>query len=151
MSATDTITKTIFIKAPQDVVWEFLTKKDKLALWFHPAESDLQLDRDYALVEAGTDGEFRKLCWGQVLEMRPPSHMLWSFTVQPLQGAMTTVQWTLDTVPGGTRITLIHRGVSKAAGEAAMGLLMALDKGWDEHFSAMRTHFQTNANQPECA
>jgi uncharacterized protein YndB with AHSA1/START domain len=136
MSATDTITKTIFINAPREIVWEFLTKKDKLALWFHPAESDLALDSDYALVEAGADG--KKLCWGRVLEMQPHTHMLWSFTVQPLQGAMTTVQWTLDEVSSGTRVTLVHSGVGKAAGEAAMGLLMALDKGWDEHFSALR-------------
>jgi len=70
--------------------------------------------------------------------MKPPSHMIWSFTVNPLQGAMTTVNWSLEATQTGTRITLVHSGIGKAAGEAAMGLLMALDKGWDEHFSALR-------------
>lgn len=136
MSEQDTITKTIFINATPEVVWEYLTKKDKLALWFHPAEADLQLDADYALI--GSDSG-DKLCWGRVLEMQPPEHMLWSFTVQPLNGAFTTVQWSLQAAAGGTRITLVHSGVGKAAGEAALGLLMALDKGWDEHFAALRT------------
>ena len=136
--ATDTITKTIFINAAPEVVWEYLTKKDKLALWFHPAEADLQIDADYALIEKTTDGCTNKLCWGRVLEMQAPSHMVWSFTVNPLQGAMTTVNWSLEATQTGTRITLVHSGIGKAAGEAAMGLLMALDKGWDEHFGALR-------------
>ena len=33
---TDSITKTVFLKAPRDTVWAFLTEKDKLARWFHP-------------------------------------------------------------------------------------------------------------------
>lgn len=144
---SDTITKTIFINAAPEVVWEYLTKKDKLALWFHPAEADLQVDADYALISSDSGN---KLCWGRVLEMRAPSHMIWTFTVQPLQGAFTKVQWSLESAVGGTRITLVHSGVGKAAGEAAMGLLMALDKGWDEHFAAMRTQLSDAAASAEC-
>lgn len=47
---------------------------------------------------------------------------------------MPTVTWTLEDAVGGTRLTLAHEGVSEAAGDAAVGLLMALEKGWDEHF-----------------
>lgn len=142
MTDSDTISKTIFINATPEIVWEYLTQKDKLALWFHPADADLQLDADYAL-RASDSGD--KLCWGRVLEMQPPSHMIWSFTVQPLQGAVTTVRWSLQPVANGTRITLVHSGVGKAAGDAAMGLLLALDKGWDEHFAALRAQLNNTS------
>ncbi|MEM7045758.1 MAG: SRPBCC domain-containing protein, partial [Pseudomonadota bacterium] len=68
----------------------------------------------------------------------PPAKLTYSFTVKPLNGAMTTVTWTLDEMADGTRLTLLHEGVGAAAGDAALGLLSALDRGWDEHFGRLR-------------
>lgn len=132
-----TIEKTIFINASREVVWRYLTEKDKLALWFHPAAADLVEGREYALIKESEDG-VEKLCWGDVLSMNPPESMEWTFTVQPLGGAMTTVLWTLEEVHGGTRVSLKHTGIGEAAQAAALGLLMALDAGWDEHFARLR-------------
>ena len=119
-------------------MWAFLTEKEKLALWFHLAESDLALGQDYALIQKAEDGAVTKLCRGTVLEMDKPSRLVYSFTIKPLGGAMTTVTWTLEEVRGGTKLSLRHEGISKAAGEAAMGLLMALDEGWDKHLASLR-------------
>ncbi|WP_153769641.1 SRPBCC domain-containing protein [Labrenzia sp. CE80] len=130
-----TIVKTVFFAAPPETVWAFLTQKSKLEKWFHPASSDLVQGEDYALLDRDTS---EKLCWGTVLEMEPVSRLVWSFTVKPLCGAMTTVIWALDEVEGGTKLTLRHEGVEAAAGEASMTLLTALDKGWDAHFGALR-------------
>lgn len=133
-----TITKTCFFAASPETVWSFLTEKDKLAQWFHPAISDLAVGEDYALVKKDEDGNEVKICWGHVLEMDKPSTLVYTFTVGPLNGAMTKVTWMLEAIQDGTRLTLKHEGVSKAAGDAAIGLLMALDKGWDEHLDSMR-------------
>ncbi len=38
--STGTLIKTIIIDASQETVWSFLTEKDKLAIWFHPADKD---------------------------------------------------------------------------------------------------------------
>lgn len=130
-----TIVKTLFFSAPRETVWAFLTEKDKLAKWFHPANADLVQGENYALLDRDS-GE--KLCWGSVLEMRPVSRLVWSFTVKPLNGAMTKVTWELEETAGGTRLSLNHEGVEAAAGEAAMSLLTALDRGWDEHFGKLR-------------
>ena len=135
MSAT-TITKTIFLKAPKAVVWSFLTEKDKLARWFHPAENDLKEGADYTLFDQ--NGDMSRICWGKVLEMRPHDSLVYTFTVKPLNGAMTTVRWTLEDAAGGTRLTLHHEGIEQAAGEAAFGMLSALDAGWDAHFARLR-------------
>ncbi|MCP5037388.1 MAG: SRPBCC domain-containing protein, partial [Rhodobacteraceae bacterium] len=42
-------------------------------------------------------------------------------------------------ISGGTKLSLLHEGISAAAGEAAMGLLMALDAGWDKHLASLRS------------
>lgn len=134
-----TINKSIFIAAPRETVWEYLTKKEKLAEWFHPAPNDLTQGNDYALVKILDDGATDKLCWGTVLKMEPHSRMVWSFTVKPLNGAMTTVTWMLEEVTGGTKLSMTHEGIEAAAGEGAWGMLSALDAGWDEHLARFRT------------
>ncbi len=133
-----TINKSIFLAAPRETVWDFLTRKDKLALWFHPAEADLAIDQDYALIRTGEDGTVSKQCWGTVLEMNKPVRLVYTFTIKPLGGALTTVIWTLEECHEGTKLSLTHEGISAAAGEAAMGLLMALDAGWDKHLAELR-------------
>lgn len=122
---TLSITKTVYLPADKATVWEHLTKADLLGKWFHPADGDLADGQDYVLSNAeGGD----RMCWGKVQKMSPTDHMQWSFTVGPLNGAMTTVDWTLDTAPGGTRLTMVHSGLPED-GEA-YGLVLALDKGW---------------------
>jgi len=139
----DTITKTVFFKASRDTVWAFLTEKDKLAEWFHPAEADLADGEDYALLGKSPEGPAVKQCWGTVEHWEPPSKLIYSFTIKPLNGVMTEVTWTLNEVHGGTRLTLNHAGLA-AAGDPALGLLMALDAGWDEHLGRLRKMVSTS-------
>ena len=134
-----TLTKSVIFAAPRETVWAFLTDKDKLAQWFHPAEADLAENQDYALVKREDDGSTTKMCWGNVLEMKKPDRLVYTMTVKPLGGAMTTVTWRLEEVLGGTKLSLLHEGIGEAAGEAAMGLYMALDAGWDEHLGVLRS------------
>lgn len=143
-NSSTTISKTYFFAATRETVWSFLTEKDKLAQWFHPATSDLVEGEDYALIEKDDDGSEGKVCWGTVLTMEKPSSLVYTFTVGPLNGAMTTVTWTLEEIQNGTRLTLRHEGVEKAAGETAIGLLTALDKGWDAHIDSLRDKISSN-------
>jgi uncharacterized protein YndB with AHSA1/START domain len=133
------ITKTAFFSASRETVWSYLTERDKLAQWFHPADADLVEGEDYALMGKGEGGTDVRQCWGTVLRMDRPSTLIYSFTVKPLGGKMTTVTWALEDAHGGTKLTLKHEGVGEAAGEAALGLLMALDKGWDQHLAGLRS------------
>jgi len=139
---TTTIHKTIFLNASRETVWSYLTDKDKLGEWFHPAASDLVEGKPYILLSDAADSE-SKVCWGDVLSAEKPSFLSYTFTVKPMGGAMTTVNWTLEDVAGGTRITLVHEGIGEAMGDSALGLLMALDKGWDEHFAKLRSISKT--------
>jgi uncharacterized protein YndB with AHSA1/START domain len=132
-----TITKTAFFKVPRETVWAFLTRRDKLALWFYAGAADLAAGQDFVLSEPGASGKEAERCWGKVLEMERPSKLVYSFTIKPMNGVMSTVAWTLDEVQGGTRLTLEHTGLEQM-GAAALGMLTELDAGWDRHIGKLR-------------
>ncbi len=134
------IVKTVFFKAPAETVWSFLTDKEKLGKWYHPAEENLQAGQEYSLLEQNDDGSYRKIVWGKVLEMSAPHHLVQTFCINPLQGNETTITWQLEETLGGTMLTLTHEGIEAAAGEGALGLFCALDAGWDSHFGRLRTN-----------
>lgn len=133
-----TIVKTIFLKADAETVWGFLTDKDKLGEWFHHADSDLAEGSDYVLKDRADDGSELRKCWGTVIESKRAEKLTYTFTIEPLGGAMTTVTWLLQEVYGGTRLTLHHEGIGAAAGDTALPLIMALDAGWDTHLARLR-------------
>ena len=97
--ADATITKTIILSASRETVWSFLTESDKMAQWFHRSDKDLSDGEDYALLERTDDGVDARVCWGTVLQMDAPAKLVYTFTIGPLGGAMTTVTWTLDGTP----------------------------------------------------
>ena len=144
-----TLIKTFIFATSRETVWSFLTEKDKLAQWFHPSISDFVEGEDYALVREDDNGTQVKQCWGTVLRMDKPNSLVYSFTIRPLNGALTTVTWTLKETEGGTILTLQHDGIEEAAGEAAMGMLLALDKGWDKHADQLRDSISPLLNN-EC-
>lgn len=129
-----TIRKSIFIAASRETVWKFLTEADLLGRWFHPAEQDLNENEDYTL-RSQKDGD--RMCWGKVTDMRAPDYMCWDFTVGPMQGTMSCVEWQLENAPGGTRLTLTHSGLPETAD--GFGLVLALDKGWHGFLSQLQT------------
>lgn len=131
-----TIRKSVFLGADRETVWSFLTSAEALGKWFHPAQADLQDGADFTLVSQ-KDGD--RMCWGKVEEMRQPDYMRWAFTVGPMNGVMSTVEWQLDDAPGGTRLTLTHSGLPEDA--EGFGLVLALDKGW--HGFLLNLHEQT--------
>lgn len=130
------IVKTIALKAPREHVWRFLTEADKLALWFMRGAADLKAGGDYALVTNSYGKEGEKICWGEVLEMKPPEKLVHTFTHKGLEGAATKCTWVLEEAPGGTVLTLTHEGWEKV--QNAFGEFSEHDKGWDEFFTRLR-------------
>ena len=128
-----TLKKTIFLKASRQKVWEYLTEPDRLAEWFHAPKSTLATGG--ALKMYGTtSGDL--LIWGDVIEARAPEYLEYTFTVKPMGDAKSVVRWRLTEVAGGTELALEHSGLTADA--EGFDLLLALDKGWDNHFMQMR-------------
>lgn len=120
-----TIRKSVFLATTKVNVWRHLTDAKLLGKWFHPADADLQEGKDFTLVSQ-KDGD--RMCWGSVQKASPHDYLKWAFTVGQLNGVMTTVEWTLESLAGGTRLSLVHAGLPE--GGDSFGLLNALDKGW---------------------
>ena len=133
-SMTDKIIrKSVYLATDAETVWAHLTQPDLLAKWFHPAQAPLEEGQDF-LLTSQKDGD--RMCWGKVTEMRPPAYMKWDFTVGPLNGKMTEVEWFIEEIEGGTRLSLEHRGLPEDT--EAFGLVLALDKGWHGFVLALR-------------
>lgn len=128
------IIKTLFLPVSIQVAWGYLTEADKLAKWFHAPKKDLEAGQPYTLY--GTESG-DKICWGTVTKMEPHTLLAYSFSVKPFPSLVTEVEWHLDEIEGGTRITLHHSGMV-GVGADGLNMLMAVDGGWDGHFSQMR-------------
>ncbi|MFK7763508.1 MAG: SRPBCC domain-containing protein [Roseobacter sp.] len=125
--------KSIFLKAPREEVWAFLTEPEKLAQWFHAPKNTLDAGQTLELFGT-TSGDL--LIWGEVRDARPPEYLEYTFTVKPMGGAVSLVKWTLTEVPHGTQLSLEHEGLPASA--EGFGVILALDHGWDKHFMKMR-------------
>ncbi|NOE17569.1 SRPBCC domain-containing protein [Ruegeria atlantica] len=125
--------KSIFLRAEPETVWAYLTKPEHLAEWFHKPERTLAEGQKLEMFGT-TSGDL--LIWGEVRVARPPKYLEHTFTVKPMGDAVSVVKWTLEPVSGGTRLELVHEGLPQ--GVAAFDLILALDKGWDEHFGKLR-------------
>lgn len=126
--------KSIFLRAEPETVWAYLTEPARLAEWFHKPERTLAAGQRLEMYGT-TSGDL--LIWGEVRVANPPRYLEYTFTVKPMGDAISVVKWTLEPVAGGTRLSLLHEGLPQTAD--AFGLILALDKGWDEHFGQMRT------------
>ena len=129
-----TIMKSAFFAATPDTVWAYLTEADKLGEWYHPARQDLGANQDYELYNTD-NGD--KWIWGSVLEWNPPKKLVYTFIIPPLEAISSTVTWVLEEIHGGTQLLLTHEGIGEL-GDEALGLLMALDDGWDKHIAGLR-------------
>lgn len=130
---TNTLIKTIVLAAPREKVWEYLTQPELLAKWFHAPKSPIIEGQKLEMFGAESGD---KVIWGDVRTARAPEYLEYTFSVGPMGDAVSVVKWTLETIDAGTKLTLEHEGMPEGA--AAAGLLMAIDKGWDEHMGAMR-------------
>ena len=136
---TNTLNKTIYLKASKADVWAFLTDPEKLAMWFHKPKVTLAQGDTYAMYGT-TSGD--KLMWGDVVTANPHDYLEYTFTIAPMGDATSSVKWTLEDVAGGTRLSLVHEGLP--ASEEAFGLTLALDKGWEGHFADLRKSLHTD-------
>ena len=134
-----TLRKSIYLKAPRQMVWDYLTRPEHLAKWFHAPKSPLEAGKPLEMFGT-TSGDL--LIWGTVKTADAPNTLEYTFTVAPMGEAVSTVRWTLQDVPGGTQLSLEHSGLPQ--GVEAFGITLALDEGWDKHLQQMRDALHEN-------
>ena len=125
------IKHTLFFQHPPEVVWEYLTKAELMALWlmqndFQPiAGHDFQF-RTKPLPQFDFDG----VIYCTVLEIVPFKRLSYSWKGGPGEGKInldSLVVWTLVGKEKGTEVLLEHSGFSEVGN---LLIYAAMNEGW---------------------
>ena len=103
---TSTILLAEDLPHPIEKVWKAVTDSAHLADWLMPTDFEPRLGRRFTLrcpAGAGVRG------WVDcvVLELEPPGRMVWSWSNRS-EAEPSQVEFRLEPIAGGTRLTLIH-------------------------------------------
>jgi uncharacterized protein YndB with AHSA1/START domain len=97
-----TVTRTVLLDAPPDEVWEALTDEAMLSEWLAP-EVELDPREGGELVCRFEDGEERR---GEVAVVEEAERL--AFHWRREEGGESWVEWIVDAVADGTRLTVIE-------------------------------------------
>jgi uncharacterized protein YndB with AHSA1/START domain len=127
----DRIERQMTFPAPRDDVWAAITEPAQISKWFG---NETELD-----LRPGGEGVFR---WGEievrvtVEEVMPPSRFSyrWEPSQTPSGGPTTLVEFKLDEIPGGTRLSLVEAGFASLPAVSRQ----ENEFGWDEELGHLR-------------
>jgi uncharacterized protein YndB with AHSA1/START domain len=133
MSYLDRIERRMTFEVPRAEVWAALTEPEQLGRWFgSSAELDLRPGGEGAFHWEHLDVTTRVT----VEEVEPPERF--SYRWEPggaSEGGPTTlVEFTLEEIPGGTRLTLVESGFAAFPSESRQGN----EFGWDAELGELR-------------
>jgi uncharacterized protein YndB with AHSA1/START domain len=127
------VDQSVDIAAPPSVVYELFTDADQLVRWMAPtAQVDAQAGGEIRWTHANGDS-----CIGEFIELVPARRVVFTYgwdrpDVEIAPGS-TTVEVTLEPHgPGGTRLRLVHRGLSDPMADAHAG-------GWTNYLHRLAT------------
>jgi uncharacterized protein YndB with AHSA1/START domain len=107
---------------PIEKVWAALIDPDALAQWLMVNDFEPRIGKRFML-RGEPSAEWRGRMGCVLLEMEPPRRMLWSWLRSKVEEP-TRVEFRLDPIEGGTRMTLMHTG------DTDPGTRGRLSSGW---------------------
>jgi uncharacterized protein YndB with AHSA1/START domain len=136
----------LYIRAPQQQVWEAITNPEIVAKFFHGAQVESTYQVGTRLRSWSPD---HSQLWGDntVLECDPPRKLVhtWRSLYDPDLAAEpeSRVTWEIEEQPGGfSRLTLIHDRLGQSPKTAAHV------KGWSYILSSLKTVLETGEPLP---
>jgi uncharacterized protein YndB with AHSA1/START domain len=118
------------VEASPEEVWEALTDEDRLEEWLAP---DVELDPVEGGEIAVRDGEDRRTGTVETLEESERFAFTWS---RPGEGE-SFVEFTIEALPGGSRVTVVETPIDSAAANSAAGLTAIAAGGWDSRLARL--------------
>src|SRR6266540_4452259 len=129
-TAVPWVERETLVEATPEEVWEALTDEDRLEEWMAP---DVELDP----VEGGEisvrDGEDERSGTVETLEENERFAFTWS---RPGEGE-SFVEFTIEALPGGSRVTVIETPTYSAATNTAAGSTAMAAGGWSSRLSRL--------------
>ncbi len=108
---------------PAERVWRALTDSEAIARWLMPNDFHPKVGHKFkfqAKPAPGWDGVIES----EVIELDEPRKLVYTWNSR---GMSTLVTWTLESVPGGTRLLLQHTGFT---GPEAAFAVSNMGSGW---------------------
>jgi uncharacterized protein YndB with AHSA1/START domain len=119
------------VEATPEEVWEALTDEDLLVEWMGP---EVNLDPTEGGEIAVRDGEDERA--GTVETMDEPERFAFTWS-RPGEGE-TFVEFTIEALPGGSRVTVVETPIHSAATNTAAGSTAMAAGGWDSRLARLR-------------
>ena len=111
------------VEASPDEVWEALTDEDRLEEWLAP---DVELDPTEGGEIAVRDGEDERFGTVETVEEGERFAFTWS---RPGESE-SFVEFTIEALPGGSRVTVVETPIRSAATDTAAGSTAMAAGGW---------------------
>ena len=108
-----------------DKVWAAITRAEEISTWF--IDADFKAEKGYSYT-FNAKGENCSAIYGEVQEATP-YRLSYTWNVKDNPG-ITTVSWELATISEGTKLVLVHSGISNYAGETAIDMFNSFNGGW---------------------
>jgi uncharacterized protein YndB with AHSA1/START domain len=110
---------------PPEQVWRALTDPAALATWLMPNDFAPVVGHRFTF-RAPPQPWFDGVVRCEVLVVEPPHRLSYSWQGGPMR-APTTVTWSLEPVPEGSRVRLVHAGFAGVGGRIVR---LILGSGW---------------------
>ncbi len=121
----DSIKKEITFGNDIDAVWNAISKQEEINQWF--VHADFKAEPGYAYTFTSKGDDCSQI--NGVVKNANPYHLSYTWVVQNTQ-VETVVDWKLEAVEGGTKLTIEHTGISKYEESMAIQLFEGFGKGW---------------------
>ena len=118
------------VEASPEEVWEALTDEDRLEEWLAP---DVELDPTEGGEIAVRDGEEERAGTVETVEENERFAFTWS-----RQGeGESFVEFTIEALPGGSRVTVVETPISSTATNDAAGSTALAAGGWSSRLARL--------------
>jgi uncharacterized protein YndB with AHSA1/START domain len=118
------------VEATPEEVWEALTDEDRLEEWMAP---EVELDPYEGGEISVRDGEDHRTGTVETMEESERFAFTWS---RPGEGE-SFVEFTIEALPAGTRVTVIETPTSSAATNTAAGSTAIAARGWGSRLARL--------------
>jgi uncharacterized protein YndB with AHSA1/START domain len=152
---TDRIEKTIVLRAPRSTVWRALTTADEFGAWF-----GARLTGTFApgarIAGAITAKGYEHLTMEIVIERVEPEHRFsyrWHpYAIDPKVDysaePATLCEFTLEEIPGGTRLTVVESGFDRIPASRRDEAFRMNDRGWAGQLGNIERYLAAQSDTP---
>ncbi len=131
---TKSIHQKIFYPQPPEVVWEYLTRADLMALWLMENDFMPVIGHEFRFCTKPIPSlNFDGIFYCKVLELVAPKKLVYSWKGGPEKGTITVdtvVLWTLHAKDNGTELVLEQSGFKEAEN---FNIYTAMTDGWQKN------------------